>query len=65
MDGSESNWTINSYEFLVTKLYGNPAFFTLVVDVDDHNSSVYILQVCLCVCVCVHCMCVCYIVPLS
>ena len=40
-----SSWSINSSEFVLEKLVGSPAFFSLYVDVDDKNSSVNVLTV--------------------
>ena len=42
---SETLWSINSTEFIMEKLLGSPAFFSLYVDVDDKNSSVSVLKV--------------------
>jgi predicted metalloendopeptidase len=38
-----SSWSINSSEFILEKLVGSPAFFSLSVNVDDKNSSVSVL----------------------
>jgi endothelin-converting enzyme len=38
-----SSWSINSSEFILEKLVGSRAFFSLSVDVDDKNSSVSVL----------------------
>ena len=43
---NESSWDINDPLFLLEKLLGNPAFFTVGVTVDDKNSSNYIVVVC-------------------
>ena len=40
-----SPWSINSSEFVLEKLVGSPAFFSLYVNVDDKNSSVNVLTV--------------------
>ena len=40
-----SSWSINSSEFILEKLVGSRAFFSLSVDVDDKNSSVSVLTV--------------------
>ena len=40
-----SSWSINSSEFILEKLVGSPAFFSLSVNVDDKNSSVSVLTV--------------------
>ena len=40
-----TSWSINSTEFQAEILRGGSAFFQLFVDVDDKNSSQYILQV--------------------
>lgn len=36
---------INGANFLTSKKYGNPAFFSFSLGVDDKNSSVYITEV--------------------
>ena len=43
---NESSWDINDKLFLVEKILGSPAFFTVGVTVDDKNSSNYIIVVC-------------------
>ena len=43
MEGS--TWSINSTDFRDEQFRGSPAFFQLYVDVDDKNTSQYILQV--------------------
>ena len=42
---NESQWNINGTEFLYEKVVGSPAFFSLAVEVDDKNSSIYVLTV--------------------
>ena len=44
---ASSNWSINSSQFLQEKIVGSPAFFSLTVQVDDKNSSVNVLTVCM------------------
>ena len=43
--GNDGQWNINSTGFILEKVIGSLAFFSLYVDVDDKNSSVYVLQV--------------------
>ena len=42
---NESAWDINGTSFMVEKILGSPAFFTVDVNVDDKNSSNYIIEV--------------------
>lgn len=42
---NDSSWDINDKLFLVEKILGSPAFFTVGVTVDDKNSSNYIIVV--------------------
>ena len=42
---TESQWSVNGSEFILEKLVGSQAFFSLYVDVDDKNSSVHVLKV--------------------
>jgi len=41
---SGTEWDINGTQFQREKLFSSPAFFALYVDIDDKNSSQYILQ---------------------
>ena len=43
---NESSWDINDPLFLLEKLLGSSAFFTVGVTVDDKNSSNHIIVVC-------------------
>ena len=43
---NDSEWSINSDEFLNEKIRGSSAFFALDVGVDDKNPSHYVLTVC-------------------
>ena len=42
---SDSQWNINSTEFVTEKIFGSHAFFQLYVSVDDKNSSLNVLTV--------------------
>jgi hypothetical protein len=44
---NESSWDINDPLFLLEKLLGSSAFFTVGVTVDDKNSSNHIIEVCI------------------
>ena len=51
--GNVSQWNVNNTQFVDEKIAGSPAFFSLYVDVDDKNSSVYVLQVLCAIMLCI------------
>ena len=51
--GYGSQWNVNNIQFIFEKIVGSPAFFSLYVDVDDKNSSVYVLQVLCAIMLCI------------
>ena len=38
-------WDLNGEAFLTEKMYGSPAFFTLLVDLDEMKPSQFIIHV--------------------
>ena len=47
LDLVDSQWSMNGSQFLSEMLMGSSAFFQLTVSVDDKNSSVNVLTVCM------------------